>query len=95
MQKYEQRKNDRLFNLVYAAFQDRNSLLASLTSSDAESDFEMALEVAVECRDIVRMDINMRLGIFHPSNHCKLLDSLSEQNLISERDKRSQDVTAT
>lgn len=74
---YEQSKAERKFNVVYAAYQDRRSLLESLLSSGCESDYAVALEVAIECRDLIRMDMNNSLGIFHPDNHARLLKSLT------------------
>lgn len=75
--KYEQSEHDRKFNIVYAAYQDRRSLLESYLSGGCESDYVMALEVAIECRDLVRMDLNNNLGIFHSGNHAKLIKDLT------------------
>ena len=75
--KYEQSENERRFNVVYAAYQDRRSLLESYLSGGSEYDYAMALEVAVECRDLVRMDLNNNMGIFHEGNHDKLIKDLT------------------
>lgn len=82
MANYEQQKNERMFNLLYAAYQDRSTLIASLLSTGCQSDKEIALEVAVEVRDLIRMDKNLKLGVFHDDNHVNLIESYTPPRLF-------------
>ncbi|MFK5950545.1 MAG: hypothetical protein QM500_17465 [Methylococcales bacterium] len=83
MRQYEQDKKQRIFNLVKAAFQDRINLVDSFLSAKTEEDNVMAIETAKECRDLIRMDANMSLGIFHTGSHDKLIDDLTPPQLLN------------
>ena len=77
MFKYEQKEDERIFINTFAAFQDRITLLHSCLSSNEKSDYEKALEVAVECRDLVRLDGNLKLGVFAEGNHKDVIDNIN------------------
>lgn len=84
MKKYEQDKDSRIFNLVYAAYQDRSTLVTSHLSAGTEGDKELAAEIAVEVRDLIRMDENLQLGIFHPNNHDRLIAEYTPPKLFEQ-----------
>ena len=84
MLQYEQEKNTRLFNIVYAAYQDRSTLVASYLSGNTDKDNELAEEIAVEVRDLIRVDKNLKLGIFHPNNHQELIESYTPPKLYEK-----------
>ena len=84
MLKYEQDQDSRIFNMVYAAYQDRSTLVDSYLSAGTEEMNKIAAEIAIEVRDLIRMDRNMNLGVFHSDNHQMLIDYYTPPKLFSK-----------
>jgi hypothetical protein len=62
-------ENDRRFlmrEILRCAHQDREAMVFSLRGSDHPDDIEYLEEIDAVMNDIIRMDANLGLGIFHP-----------------------------
>ncbi|MDG3444666.1 hypothetical protein [Nitrospirillum amazonense] len=66
--RYETDRGTLMNRILQAAYQDRSSLAASLRSDHQPTpdDLAYAAECDQICRDIMRMDQNLKMGIFHP-----------------------------
>lgn len=88
--KYELGERERLREILRCAYQDRSGMIESLRSGDdmTEDDKEYLAECLALCRDIVRMDANLKLRLFHSTHAARLSDSMREKDDCEGKDAR-------
>ena len=75
---YETDMPSLMTQIIYAAYQDRSTLVSSYLGSRVRSDFNMAVDEVKIAKDIVRMDANRNTGVFAQGNHQNVINSLDE-----------------